>query len=235
MIFALVAAVKNIKIVMENKQTVIDLAPYIEQTLLRPDVTKDDIQNLCLKAIDHKFYGVCIPPYYVRFAREIVKENSLKIVTVVGFPMGYQTVMSKVEEAKRAIQDGADEIDMVMNIAAFKSGEYNYVTEELENLITICRLKSKPLKVIIETGLLNEDEIRKICEICTEVKIDFIKTSTGFNGEGAKLEHIKLLRKILPEKIKIKASGGIRQKKFAEKLIKAGAIRIGTSSGEMLV
>ncbi|MCX6259157.1 MAG: deoxyribose-phosphate aldolase [Bacteroidia bacterium] len=220
---------------MDKKPRDLELAPYIEQTLLRMDATKEEIQDLCIKAMGYKFYGVCIPPYYVKFVREIIKDNNLKIITVVGFPMGYQTMMAKQEEAKRALQDGADEIDMVMNVAAFKSKEYSYIKEELENLATICRLKSKPLKVIIEVSLLSEEEIRKICEICAEVKVDFVKTSTGFNGGGAKIEHIKLMRKILPEKIKIKASGGIRQKKFAEKLIKAGASRIGTSAGEMLI
>lgn len=230
-----VAAAKNIRIAMDKQTGTIDLRPYIEQTLLRPGVTKEEIQKLISKAIENRFFGVCIPPYFVKFANDIIRDHDLKIITVVGFPLGYQVMTAKVEEAKKAIQEGADEIDMVMNIAAFKSREYNYVKEEIDNLVNVCRLKSKPLKVIIETCLLSEEEIRKICEICVEVKVDFVKTSTGFNGEGAKIEHVKLMRKILPEKIKIKASGGIREKKFAEKLIKAGASRLGTSQGENLV
>jgi deoxyribose-phosphate aldolase len=229
------AVVKNIKTVMDTESAKMVLEPYIEQTLLRPDASKEEIQEICHSATEHKFHAVCIPPYYVRFARETIKDHNLKIVTVVGFPLGYQTITTKVEEAKRAIQDGADEIDMVMNLAAFKSREYNYVKEELENLVTLCRLKAKILKVIIETGILTQDEIIKICEICSEVKVDFVKTSSGFTGSGVKLEDVKLLRSILPEKIKIKASGGITHRKFAEKLIRAGAARLGTSHGETII
>lgn len=229
------AAARNIKTAMDKNSVNMDLRPYIEQTLLRPGATKDEIIRLCNLAVENRFFGVCVPPYYVKFAREIIRDNELKIVTVVGFPLGYQAMTAKVEEAKKAIQEGADEIDMVMNIAAFKSKEYNYVKEEIENLENVCRLKGKILKVIIETCLLTDEEITKICEICSEVKVDFVKTSTGFNGEGARIEHIKLMRKVLPEKIRIKASGGIRDIKFAERLIKAGASRIGTSHGENLI
>ena len=228
-------AVKNLKTVMDKLTGEKPFAAYIEQTLLRPDATKDEVQKMINNAMEFHFYGVCIAPYFVKYAKDIIKEDNLKIITVVGFPFGYQTITAKVEEAKRTIQDGTDEIDMVMNIAAFKSKEYTYVKEELDNLVTLCRLKNKILKVIVETCLLSKDEIIKACELCIEMQVDFVKTSTGFNGEGAKIEIVKLMREMLPEKIKIKASGGIRQRKFAERLISAGASRIGTSSGEALL
>jgi deoxyribose-phosphate aldolase len=140
-----------------------------------------------------------------------------------------------VEETKKVIEDGADEIDMVMNIAAFKSEDFSYVREDVESIATLCRLKNKILKVIIETCLLTDEEIVKICEILGEVGVDYIKTSTGFNGEGATVENIKLIRQSSPNKLKIKASGGIKTRKFAEQLIKAGADRIGTSSGITII
>jgi deoxyribose-phosphate aldolase len=229
-----VVAEKNIKIVMEQTNY-IELAKYIEHTLLKPGVTKDDIRKLCKEAVEYQFHAVCVPPYYVRLAKEIIKDESVKVVTVSGFPFGYETKATKVEETKKAIEDGADEIDMVINIAAFKSDDFTYVKEDIESIATLCRLKNKTIKVIIETCLLSPDEIIKICDLVGEVGVDFIKTSTGFNGDGATVENVKLIRMHTPKKIKIKASGGIKTKAFAEKLIKAGADRIGTSSGIEIV
>jgi deoxyribose-phosphate aldolase len=227
---------KNLKIVMatENKK-ISPINEYIEHTLLKPDTSRDQITRLCEEAISYKFVAVCIPPYFVRYAKDLLEKSQVKVVTVVGFPLGYSSIPGKVEETKRAIEDGADEIDTVMNIVAFKSGDYGQTKDSIESLTTLCRLKNKILKVIIETCLLNDDEIIKACEICAEAGADYVKTSTGFIGEGAKIDHIKLMRKILPVKIKIKASGGIKDRDFALDLIQAGADRIGTSSGVKIV
>ncbi|MEA3496723.1 MAG: deoxyribose-phosphate aldolase [Bacteroidota bacterium] len=212
-----------------------ELNKYIEQTLLKPDATKEQIKALCIEALEYNFVGVCIAPYFVKYANNILENSAVKIVTVVGFPMGYQSITSKVEETKKALEDGANEIDMVINISALKSKEYNHVKDGIEGIATLCRLRSKPIKVIIETCLLTEDEIIKACEICADIEVDYVKTSTGVNCEGATIENVKLMRKILPKKIKIKAAGGIRDYKFAKELIKAGADRLGTSSGVKIV
>jgi deoxyribose-phosphate aldolase len=230
MMLAHVEAEKNIKIVMEQSNY-IEIAKLIEHTLLKPGATKDDIRQLCKEAIEHQFHGVCVPPYYVRLAKEFIKDEPVKVITVSGFPFGFETKATKVEETKKAIEDGADEIDMVINIAAFKSEDFTYVKEDIESIATLCRLRNKTLKVIIETCLLTDEEITKMCELIGEVGVDFIKTSTGFNGEGATVEHVKLIRQSTPKKIRIKAAGGIKTRAFAEELIKAGADRIGTSSG----
>ncbi len=232
---ALVVVVKNINIVTEKQLDMENISQYIEQTLLKPDISKEQIKNLIEESLQYQFLGVCVPPYFVKYARELIGEKNLKLVTVIGFPLGYQMVSAKTEETRKAIEDGADELDMVINIAAIKSGEYNHVKDGVEGVATLCRLKSKPLKVIIETGLLEEEEIIKTCELLAEIGVDFVKTSTGFNGTGATVETVKLLRQILPSKIGIKASGGIRTYEFACQLIEAGASRIGTSSGVQIV
>lgn len=208
---------------------------YIEHTLLLVDTSKDEVVKLCNEAVEFNFWGVCVPPYYVRLAKDLLANSSIKITTVVGFPFGFNSRNIKAEEAIKAIDDGADEIDMVMNISAFKSGEFADVNTDIESVATICRLKNTPLKVIIETGLLNNSEIIKACEICVEEAVNFVKTCTGVNGKGVTLEQVKLLRKVLPLKIKIKAAGGIRKRLFAEQLIEAGADRIGTKSGVELI
>lgn len=215
---------------MEIMETT-SLAPYIEHTILRPDCNQQDIITLCEEAVAHQFYGVCVPPYYVQLAKKTIKKAAVRIVTVVGFPMGYSTVAAKVEETKKAIISGADEIDMVMNIAAFKAGDFAAVQNDIQAVITACHLQNKQCKVIIETAYLNEEEIERACRICIDCEADFVKTSTGYAPTGATVEAVTLMRKILPAKIKIKAAGGIRDREFAEKLIQAGASKIGTSSG----
>lgn len=212
-----------------------ELNQYIEYTLLRADCTKDDIIKLCKEAIEHNFYGVCIPPYHVQLAKKTIGKKPVKIITVVGFPLGYSTVGAKVEEVKKAIIGGADEIDMVMNIAAFKSGDMAGVQNDMQSVITTCHLQDKKVKVILETAYLNDEEIRQACKICVDCDADFIKTSTGFAGAGATVEAVKLIKKSVPMRIKIKAAGGIKDPVFAEELIKAGASRLGTSSGVLLV
>jgi deoxyribose-phosphate aldolase len=211
------------------------LAGFIEHTLLRPNCNQQDIILLCEEAVEHKFHAVCVPPYYVQLAKKTIKKAPVKIVTVVGFPMGYSTVAAKVEETKKAIISGADEIDMVMNIAAFKAGDYAAVQNDIQAVITACHLQNKQCKVIIEIAYLTNDEIEHACRICADCQPDFVKTSTGYAPGGATVDSVALMRKVLPAKIKIKASGGIKEKDLAEQLIQAGASRIGTSAGLHLI
>ena len=214
----------------------INLANHIEHTLLKPFATKEDIITLCKEAEDHGFFAVCLPPYYVQLAKKTLGAKShVKVVTVVGFPLGYSTVGAKVEEVKKAFIDGADEIDMVINLAAYKSGDSTAFTNDVSSVVTACHLQNKVVKVIIETAYLSNEEIIDICKICTECGVDFVKTSTGYAPSGATVEAVKLIRETLPAKIKIKASGGIKDPQFALELIQAGAERIGTSAGIELI
>jgi deoxyribose-phosphate aldolase len=212
-----------------------DLNIYIEHTNLKPDATHQDIVRLCEEAVEHKFYGVCVSPYYVQLAKKTIKKAPVKIITVVGFPFGYNTVASKVEETKKAIIGGADEVDVVMNIAAFKSGDDATVLNDLQAVIMACHLQNKVAKVIIETALLSKSEIEKACRLCVDSEADFVKTSTGFASSGAKLEDIELMRKILPAKVKIKAAGGIKDHETAVAMVNAGATRLGTSASIAIV
>jgi len=212
-----------------------DLNIYIEHTNLKPDATHQDIVRLCEEAVEHKFYGVCVSPYYVQLAKKTIKKAPVKIITVVGFPFGYNTVASKVEETKKAIIGGADEVDVVMNIAAFKSGDDATVLNDLQAVIMACHLQNKIAKVIIETALLSKSEIEKACRLCVDSEADFVKTSTGFASSGAKLEDIELMRKILPAKVKIKAAGGIKDHETAVAMVNAGATRLGTSASIAIV
>ncbi|MCE2739868.1 MAG: deoxyribose-phosphate aldolase [Sphingobacteriales bacterium] len=207
------------------------LANFIEHTNLKPNATAEDIIALCNEAIENGFYGICVSPYYIQLAKKTIKKAPVKIISVIGFPFGYNTVSSKVEEAKKAINSGADEVDMVINLAAFKSGDMATVQNDIQAVVTACHLQNKLVKVIIETCFLNEEEIKLICKICADCEADFVKTSTGYGVEGATVDVVKIMRKCLPAKIKIKASGGIKTKSFAEDLIAAGANRIGTSAG----
>ncbi|MGZ5303408.1 MAG: deoxyribose-phosphate aldolase, partial [Bacteroidia bacterium] len=161
--------------------------------------------------------------------------SKVKIATVAGFPLGYSTTEAKAAETKKALADGADEVDMVINIAAVKSGDWDYVRNDIETLSHICHSRKMLLKVIFETALLTDEEIVKLCLICADIKVDFVKTSTGFSTAGATVYHVELMRKNLPDEVKIKAAGGIKSNGFAEELIAAGADRLGTSSSIQIV
>ncbi len=211
-----------------------DIHKAIEHTNLKPDCTVDDIRRLCEEALQYKFYGVCVPPFFVKNAARFVNEQA-KVITVVGFPMGYSTVSAKVEEIKRAIDEEADEIDAVVNICAIKSNNWNYIKSEIDSLTRAVSMRGKILKLIIETGLLTKDEMKQIMKVAEENGVQFIKTSTGINADGATVEVVKFLRENLSPKVKIKASGGIKTFEMAEKLIHAGADRIGTSSSVQIV
>ena len=193
------------------------------------------IRQLCAEALDYQFAAVCVPPCYVKIATNILGESTVKIATVIGFPFGYQTAEVKFFEAHKALSTGASEIDVVWNLAAFKSGKLADVENEIGELATLCHLRGGLLKVIIETALLSEEEIVEACAICTQAEADFVKTSTGFAQQGATVEDVVLMRQNLPEKVRIKASGGIRELAFAKELIQAGADRLGTSAGVQLV
>ncbi|MBS1618053.1 MAG: deoxyribose-phosphate aldolase [Bacteroidetes bacterium] len=212
-----------------------NLASKIDHTLLRADTSREEVIKLCDEAKQYGFAAVCIPPYWVRECKNQLRDSRVHIATVVGFPMGYAATPAKVEEARRAIDEGASEIDMVLNIIALKSGDYNYLKNELTSAGTIVQLRGGKLKIILETGLLTKDEIIKACELCAQLNVDYVKTSTGMIEKGATVEDIKLLRAHLPKHIKIKASGGIRDKATAIAMIEAGADRIGTSQGVKLV
>lgn len=220
---------------MEEKIKELDLALKIDHTLLKPDVTMDQIKKLCEEAMEYGFVAVCVPPLFVQDVAKIVKGSGVKVATVIGFPFGYSATSAKVEEAKNAFDNGAKEIDVVMNVTAFKNQRWNYVKNDIQSVTTAAHLQNKIIKVIIESGVLTEEEILRACEICTEAEVDFVKTSTGFNGPGASIEVVKLMRANLPENIKIKASGGIRTRDFAESLIEAGADRLGTSTSVNLI
>lgn len=209
-----------------------NIAEYIEHTLLKPDATKEELEKVLSEAKEHNFKGVCINPINVKTAKEALKGTDVKVVTVIGFPLGASLTEVKVFEAKKAIEDGADEIDMVIAIQAVKSKDWDYVKNDIAEVKKACG--NKILKVIIETDLITEDEIIKSCEVAIEAKADFVKTSTGFvkNGVGAKVEDVKLMNEIVkPYGLKVKASGGIRDREKALKLIDVGASRLGTSSG----
>lgn len=211
-----------------------NISTYIEQTNLKPTFTDADVYQLVEDAAENKFHGICLPPFWVKKAKREISGRDIKLVTVIGFPLGYNMTETKLEEAIVALNDGADELDMVMNISAFKSG-MSWVKIEMAKLANLSHQKEALLKVIIETAYLSDEEIVKACLLCRDAGVDFVKTSTGFASDGAKLEHIKLMRENLPDSVGIKASGGIKDYKFALELIKAGANRIGTSSGVAIV
>lgn len=213
-----------------------ELAAYIDHTLLKPDASAAQVLQLCDEARNYGFAAVCVPPYYVQLAQERLGVGAqVRIATVVGFPLGYQHPKVKFLETHQAIEDGAREIDVVMNITAFKSGQYAQVQNELTDLANFCHLKESELKVIIETALLTEEEIEKACELCAEAGADYVKTSTGFVSQGATVAHVKIMRRVLPNSIKIKAAGGIRTFADAEALLKAGADRLGCSASIKIV
>lgn len=213
-----------------------NLNKHIEHTLLKQDAKLEDFIKLFNEAKAHKFLGVCINPAYVKLAKENLKDNDVKVVTVIGFPLGANRSDVKAFEASKAVEDGADEIDMVINVTAIKNKDYDFVVNDIKAVKAAC--KDKPLKVILETDLLEKDEIKKACELCVEAKADLVKTSTGFvkGGVGAKAEDVKLMYEtVSPYGLKVKASGGIRDKETAVKMIEAGADRLGTSSSVKIV
>jgi deoxyribose-phosphate aldolase len=211
------------------------LAQYIDHTILKPTTTEEEIKKLCNEAKEFSFAAVCLPPYFVSEALRLLTGTTIKIATVIGFPFGYNHYSAKALEAELAIKDGANEIDMVMNISAFKNKDYDYLKNEIETVLDKTRKGKAVIKIIIESGLLTDDEIIKCCELYKVYEVDFLKTSTGYAEKGASLEAVTLMRKNLPDRIKIKASGGIKTFQFATALIDAGASRLGCSASVAIV
>ncbi|HRO45922.1 deoxyribose-phosphate aldolase [Agriterribacter sp.] len=206
-----------------------DIAAYIDHTVLKPDTTLTDIERLCGEALTYRFAAVCVPPLYVKKATELLAGSAVKTATVIGFPFGYSAIEAKLAEVVLAIVDGADELDMVMNIAAVKNNDWQFIASEMNAILPVIRNKNRVLKVIIETGMLTTDEIIKCCTLYGAAGVDFLKTSTGYGGKGATVEAVRLMRQHLPPHVQIKASGGIRSFAFAAELLAAGASRIGCS------
>lgn len=211
------------------------LASYIDHTLLKPTATRADIAQLCKEAKANHFAAVCIPPFYVDAAKKDLGASIVKTATVIGFPFGYSVIEAKQEEIRQAITDGADELDMVICLAALKSGEWDYLEKEIAAVMPIISTHKKSIKIIIESGILSDDEIIHCCQLYAKYQVQFLKTSTGYAEHGASVEAVKLMRKSLPETIGIKASGGIRTADFAKALIQAGATRLGCSAGVKII
>jgi deoxyribose-phosphate aldolase len=211
-----------------------NLASRIEHTNLSPTLTIADIDKLVEEARQFGFFGICVPPFWVKRAQREIGNDAITLVTVAGFPLGYNMTETKLDEIKRAIDNGADEVDVVWNITAFKTG-IPWTKIELAKCAKALHDQHKIMKVIIETAYLSDEEIVKACKLCADAGADFVKTSTGFAPAGAKVEHIKLMRTVLSAEVGIKASGGIKTGEQARQLIEAGADRLGTSSGISIV
>ncbi|MCI7352706.1 MAG: deoxyribose-phosphate aldolase [[Actinobacillus] rossii] len=210
-----------------------EIAKFIDHTTLSAEKTEQDILQLCEEAVENNFWSVCINSGFIPLAKQKLVNSNVKICTVVGFPLGANLSSVKAFEAQEAIKAGAEEIDMVINIGLIKSGKWDKVREDIETVLTACQ--GKLLKVILETCLLTKEEIIKACELCRDLNVGFVKTSTGFNKAGATVEDIALMRKTVGENIGVKASGGIRDTDTALAMIRAGATRIGASAGIAII
>jgi len=211
------------------------LSKNIDHTILKPTCLVSDIQKLCTEAVQYDFAAVCVPPNFVKLAKHLTQGSEVKVATVIGFPFGYSATEAKIAEIILAMVDGADELDVVANISAIKNGDWTAIADEINHILPIIRSKGKVIKIIIESGVLSNEEIIACCDIYGVAGIDYLKTSTGYAEKGASVEAVKLFRKHLPESIQIKASGGIRDYETAQQMIAAGATRIGCSAGVAIV
>ena len=212
-----------------------NIAQYIDHTVLKPTTLLSDINKLCDEAIEYQFAAVCVPPNFVKKAKSLLQNSSVKVATVIGFPFGYSAVEAKIAEILLAIVDGVDELDVVINISAIKNNDWRFLADEINHILPIVRSKGKVLKIIIESGILTDEEIIRCCELYGVAGIDYLKTSTGYAEKGASVEAVQLFRKHLPAHVQIKASGGIRDYAFAKQLVDAGATRLGCSAGVVIV
>lgn len=210
-----------------------ELAKYIDNTLLKPAATAQDIEKLCRESVEMGFASVCVNPVYVELAARLLAGSGVKTCTVIGFPLGANTSAAKAFEAEKAVEDGADELDMVLSIGALRAGNDKAVREDIEAVVQAGQ--GKLVKVIIETGLLTDEEKTRACTLAVEAGADFVKTCTGFSGGAANVHDIALMRATVGTDIGVKASGGVRTREDALALIEAGATRIGTSSGQAIV
>ena len=211
-----------------------EIQKFIDHTLLKPEATEDEVKKICEEAREYKFASVCVNPYYASLVSKELQGTDVKTCVVIGFPLGANTKEVKVFETKQAIENGAKEVDMVINIGALKDKKYDVVKEDIKAVVNEAKGKAL-VKVIIETCLLTDEEKIKACEISKEAGTDFVKTSTGFSTGGAKKEDVKLMRETVGENIGVKASGGIRDYKTSLEMIEAGASRIGASAGIKIV
>lgn len=211
-----------------------DIARYIEHTNLSPTLTISDIDRLVDEAKQYHLLGVCVPPFWVKRAQREIGTDKIVLVTVAGFPLGYNMTETKLDEIQRAIDNGADEVDVVLNVSSFKTG-IPWTKIEIAKCSKLTHDYQKSLKVIIETAYLSDEEIAQASKLCADAGADFVKTSTGFAPSGAKAEHIKIMRASVPAHVGIKASGGIKTLEHAKQMIEAGADRLGTSSGIAIV
>lgn len=211
-----------------------NLASYIEHTNLSPVLTIRDIDKLVEEAKQHSFVGVCVPPFWVKRAQREIGKEPILLVSVAGFPLGYTLTETKLDDIKRCIDNGANEVDVVWNLTSFKTG-IPWTKIELAKCAKLAHDNQTVLKVIIETAYLSDEEIVQACKLCADAGADFVKTSTGFAPSGATVAHVALMRSVLTPTVGIKASGGIKTKEQARALIEAGADRLGTSSGVALV
>lgn len=208
---------------------------YIDHTILKPTTLISDIDKVCTEAKEYQFAAVCIPPPFVKKSKDFLLGTNVKVATVIGFPFGYSAIEAKLAEILLAIVDGADELDVVVNIMAIKNNDWLYVSNEINHIMPVVKNKGKTIKIIVESGVLTKDELLKCCELYGAAGIDFLKTSTGYAEKGATAEAVKMMRENLPATVQVKASGGIRTYEFARQLIDAGATRIGCSASVAIV
>jgi deoxyribose-phosphate aldolase len=211
------------------------IASFIDHTVLKQTTTKADVAKICAEAAEYKFATVCIPPVYVTEAAQKLKGTGVGITTVIGFPFGYTFIDIKRAEAEEAIKNGATELDMVMNVCALKNGDFDYLQQEVAVILDVAKQNNRLLKVIIESGILAEDEIIQCCKLYQQYNVAFLKTSTGYAEKGASVAAVQLMRQHLPSSIQIKASGGIKTLAFAKELLAAGATRLGCSASVAIV
>jgi deoxyribose-phosphate aldolase len=211
----------------------VTLAQYIDHTLLKPEATRQQIEQLCVEAAQYHFASVCVNPYYVEEASHLLADSDVRVCTVVGFPLGVTTTATKVAETRDVVEKGANEIDMVLAIGALLDGNDGYVQQDIAAVVKAA--EGRLVKVILETCLLNEEQIIRACQLVQQAGAHFVKTSTGFNKGGALVEHVRLMCNTVGEVLGVKASGGIRDRETAQQMVDAGATRIGTSHGVSLV
>ena len=209
------------------------LNQYIDHTNLKPTATPADIEKLCREAVSHNFYAICVNGNFVNLAKKQLGDSEVKLAAVVGFPLGANTTQSKVFEAREAISNGADEIDMVINLGMLKSGDFAFIEAEISEIKKA--IGNKVLKVILETCYLDQEEIKQASKAALNARADFVKTSTGFGSRGASLEDVRIMKEIVGDKLEIKASGGIKDKETALQYLELGVTRIGTSSGVAII
>ncbi len=211
------------------------LNKYIDHTVLKPTTLLSDIEKLCCEAKQYEFAAVCVPPPFIKTAKQLLECSTVKTATVIGFPFGYSAVEAKIAEIVLAMVDGVDELDMVINLIALKNNDWGYLANEINHVMPVIKQKNKVIKIIIESGVLTDEEIIKCCELYGLAGIDYLKTSTGYAEKGASVEVVKLMRSHLPAHVQIKASGGIRDHAFAKALVEAGATRLGCSASVAIV